>query len=241
MEPRRNTIRACMEADRKAMGLHMRFAAPPVIELCADQGLDFVYLDIENGSFELREIEDSCRSAEIAGLTTIARVPRCDPWLIGQVLNLGVQGIIVPHVSTASEAEAAVQACFYPPLGERGYIAGARANRYSSSQADFRDYYAAANAQITLTVQLEDAEALRNCAAIAAVPGITYFTVGKQDLALSMGRERQPTGFDPEVLAAAGQIEAAVRAAGGKMKDDVMMIGRLAEFVRHGIRAMAEK
>lgn len=240
MEIRQNKIRASMESGRKARGLHMRFPAPAIIELCSGEPLDFVYLDCENGSFELREVEASCRAAEAAGITVIARVPRCDPWLIGQFLNLGVQGIIVPHVSTAEEARSAVRACFYPSLGERSYVS-ARANGHSKTKDDFGAFFARANANVTLSVQLEDVEALRNVDAIAAVRGITYFTIGKQDLAMSMGILRQTDGFDNDVIAVAASMEAAIRKRGGKMKDDVMTLGYVGEFITHGIRSIGRK
>lgn len=229
-----------MEAGQRAKGLHMRFPAPAIIELCAGEPLDFVYLDCENGSFELREVETSCRAAEAAGLTVIVRVPRCDAWLIGQFLNLGVQGIIVPHVSTAEEAEDAVRACFYPPHGKRSYVS-ARANGHSKTMENFGEFFAKANANITLSVQLEDVEALRNVEAIAAVKGITYFTIGKQDLAMSMGILRQTDGFDADVTAVAGRMEATIRKQGGKMKDDIMTLGYVGEFIAQGIHSIGQK
>lgn len=240
MEIRQNKIHASMHVGRKARGLHMRFPAPAIIELCTRQPLDFVYLDCENGSFELREVEASCRAAEAADLTVLVRVPRCDPWLIGQFLNLGAQGIIVPHVSTAEEARQAVQACYYPPLGGRTYVS-ARSNGHSKTMPDFSGFFARANANVTLSVQLEDVEAFRNVDAIAAVKGITYFTIGKQDLAMSMGILRKTDGFDEEVLKTAERMESAIRTRGGKMKDDVMALGYVGEFITQGIRSIGPK
>jgi len=37
------------------------------------------------------------------------------------VLDLGAQGVMVPYVNTALEAQAAVAASRFPPLGVRAY------------------------------------------------------------------------------------------------------------------------
>jgi 2-keto-3-deoxy-L-rhamnonate aldolase RhmA len=43
---------------------------------------------------------------------------------------MGVQGIQVPHVSSAETARDAVRAVRYPPQGDRGMAAGSRAAEF---------------------------------------------------------------------------------------------------------------
>lgn len=226
-----------MNVGRKALGIRLRSPSPAAIELCAGEDVDFVYLDCERGSFDLHDVEDACRAAELAGFTVVTRVPQCDPGLIGRFLDAGVQGMIVPHISSAREAEAAVRACRYPPLGERAY-ASARSNDYLRHTKDFARHFAESNANVTLSVQLEDVDAWKNAAAIAAVGGITYFTIGKHDLTASMGLIRQAEGFPDEVKAAVAEMEAAIRRQGGKLKDDVMTVGHVEQFILTGVRSL---
>ena len=66
-------------------------------------------------------------------MTPFVRIPpnggEMNQWIAKQVLDIGVYGIVWPHVSTVEEARNAVQACRYPrpreaayyePAGQRG-------------------------------------------------------------------------------------------------------------------------
>jgi 2-keto-3-deoxy-L-rhamnonate aldolase RhmA len=91
---------------------------------------------------------------------------------------------MVPYVSTADEARAAVNALRYPPRGTRGV---AKLTRASSFGARFDDYFAHAHEWLVTLTQIETTEAVANAAAIAAVDGVDVLFVGPMDLTTSMG------------------------------------------------------
>jgi 4-hydroxy-2-oxoheptanedioate aldolase len=232
---RPNAVVHAIRDNRKAVGFHMTFPSIPMIEILGGEGFELVYLDGEHGSFEPREIEEACRTAEGAGLTVIVRVPRCDPVLISRYLDSGVQGIVVPHVSSALEARAAVDACFYPPLGRRPF-ASARVNGYRTDIRDFATYSSHANANVTLSIQIEDRRAVTNLDEIAEIDGIAYFTIGKNDLNLDLGFGRRSDGFAPEVVDVIDSVQRVLAARGRRLKDDVMILGRARDFIVVGAR-----
>jgi 2-keto-3-deoxy-L-rhamnonate aldolase RhmA len=100
------------------------------------------------------------------------------------VLDAGAHGVMVPYVSTAAEARAAVQAMRYPPRGMRGV---AKLTRASAFGARFDEYFAHAHEWLVTLVQIETEEAVRNAAEIAAVDGVDVVFVGPMDLTTSMG------------------------------------------------------
>ena len=59
----------------------------------------------------------------------IVRVPWNDHVRIKQMLDLGVEGILAPMVSTVAECRDLVAACSYPPAGRRG-VGPRRASNY---------------------------------------------------------------------------------------------------------------
>jgi 2-keto-3-deoxy-L-rhamnonate aldolase RhmA len=71
----RNAVKEAASSRRSIRGVHMTFAAPAAIEVLANAGIEFVYLDGEHGCFDWRDIENGCLAAERHALTTIARVP----------------------------------------------------------------------------------------------------------------------------------------------------------------------
>ena len=93
-------------------------------------GFDAAFIDMEHTAYDLHDVQLAVLAAERIGITPIVRTPGFDPAFILRLLDMGVQGIQVPHVSGAETAREAVKAVRYPPLGERGMAAGSRAADY---------------------------------------------------------------------------------------------------------------
>jgi 4-hydroxy-2-oxoheptanedioate aldolase len=108
------------------------------------------------------------------------RVNALDYGTIYRTLDLGAQGVCVPHIDTAEDARAFVEAAKFAPLGRRGL--------YTSRQGyGVQDYLSAANDQTLLIALIEDIRAVDNLDAILAVDHIDVFFVAPSDLAASMG------------------------------------------------------
>jgi 2-keto-3-deoxy-L-rhamnonate aldolase RhmA len=232
---RANRLKTAMGQGRVAPGIHLGFSAPAIIERLAVLGFELLYLDGEHGDFSLGDIAACCRAAELHDLTVLARVPEIDANLISQYLNAGVQGIIVPHVETRPQAEACVDACFMEPMGHRPN-GGSRSNRYWHGIDDLAAAMGEVNANVTLTIQLESKRSIDNLDDIMAVRGIDYYTIGKNDLAQSLGLPRLRGRFPEALDRIVGDAEAKIRSAGGRMKDDVMRLGRVNDFLMEGGR-----
>jgi 4-hydroxy-2-oxoheptanedioate aldolase len=141
--------------------------------------------------------------------TPVVRVPMNDTVIIKQVLDLGAQNLLVPMVSSADEARAAVEAVRYPPRGRRG-VGSALARSARWNRVD--GYLIGADDHVSLFVQIETAAGVEAAAEIAAVDGIDGVFVGPSDLAASMGVLGQQSHAD--VVAAVQRTFQAVGAAG---------------------------
>ena len=155
---------------------------PVAIEVVAMAGVDFLCIDWEHSQISRERIEDLIRAADVHRVPAIVRVPGHAPESIAAVLDAGAAGVLVPRVSTAAQAQAAVMATRYPPIGERGVGPG-RAAAYGYR---IPDYLAKANAQLVLAIQVETAEGLANIGEIAAVEGVDVIFIGPGDLSVSI-------------------------------------------------------
>ena len=178
-------------------------------EIMAGAGLDWLMIDMEHGPNTLESVQAQLQVAAAYPVTTIVRVPANDAVWIKQVLDLGAQTIMVPMVSNAAEAEAAVAHASYPPRGHRG-VGNALARSGRWNRVD--DYLANAAEHTSVVVQIETAEGVDNAREIASVDGVDGVFVGPSDLAASMGLIGQQT--HPDVVAAVERAFAGVRAAG---------------------------
>ena len=101
--------------------------------------------------------------------------------MLMRVLDAGVYGIICPMINSRAEAEAFVQACRYPPSGNRSY-GPTRAALYSGE-----DYFSSANGTVLTLAKIETSQALDSVDEIAATPGLDGIYVGPVDLSISLG------------------------------------------------------
>lgn len=229
----RNRIMAAMQEGRLANGFHLNFAAPGLIEQVGQLPFDFVYLDGEHGRFDLRDIEECCRAADLVGVTVAARVPRIDANLMSQYLNCGVQLVIVPHVESKAEALAAVDACFMEPVGHRPN-GPSRSNRFWHGVDDLAAAMIRLNAEVLLAVQIESRRAVENLDEILSVREIGFYIIGKSDLAQSYGYPRQKGKPQQEVQELVASIERRIEAGGGRLRENVLRTGRVREFILDG-------
>lgn len=182
----------------------VRLPESGLCELLGYAGWDFVLLDGEHGAMDSQSIDRLVQGCFAGGTTPIVRVLRPnDSEAVMHALDLGAQGILMPHCRTADDARSLKNAGLYPPDGTRGFGPGRATNWGRVSGAD---YLAAANSETLLLALIEDPDGVENVEAIAAV-GLDGLWVGVGDLALGYG-----VGTDrdhPKVTNAAAKILAA--------------------------------
>src|SRR5215207_10100585 len=122
-----NRVKRIMQGGGLALGTHVGgIADPQIVEIIGLAGFDAAFIDMEHTTFDLHDVQACVMAAERVGITPIVRTPGFDPAFILRLLDMGVQGIQVPHVSDPATAREAVKAVRYPPEGERGGAPPAR-------------------------------------------------------------------------------------------------------------------
>ena len=110
-----NRVKRILSEGGLALGTHVGgIADPQIVEIIGLAGFDAAFIDMEHTSYDLHDVQLAVMAAERAGITPIVRTPGFDPAFILRLLDMGVQGIQVPHVSSAETAREAVQAVALP-------------------------------------------------------------------------------------------------------------------------------
>jgi len=201
------SLRDQWAAGKTTLGLWASLPNPSTAEQLGRAGLDYVCIDNQHGLVDYQASVGMYPAIAYGGTTPIARVPWNEPGIIGKHLDAGAQGIIVPMVNSAEEAEAAVSAVHYPPLGARSFGPAGVAPRYP-------DYYANTRDQIAAIPMVETVQALRNVDAIVNTTGVDAVYVGPADLSISLGLPPGNNDDAPEFVEALETIVAACNNAG---------------------------
>lgn len=205
----KNTLKTRLAAGETCYGIWLSSCSAMVAEMAGGAGFDWLLIDGEHSPNTVDTIADQVRALGTSASETIVRTPIGRDWIIKQVLDLGVQTLLVPMVDTAEEAAQMVSAVRYPPAGTRGVGAAlARATSYGRNSS----YIHEANDEICLIVQAESRAAIENIDAIAATPGVDVVFIGPADLSADMGH---PGDLDhPEVQEAIAHAIRRIDAAG---------------------------
>lgn len=174
-------------AGKTLFGTLYSLGDPQIAEIISEAGFDWVLIDMEHSALSLDAVQ---QTLQVMGkkLLKIVRVPGNDEIWIKRVLDTGCDGILVPMVKTAGEAERVVTASKYPVEGGRS-VGVTRAHRYGPG---FKDYIESANRDIKIMIQVEHIEAVRNIDTILKVKGIDSVFIGPYDLSASMGHLGRP-------------------------------------------------
>lgn len=190
------------------LGSWITLAHPAIAEIMADAGFDWLAIDLEHSTIGIREAQELIRVIDAAGVTPLVRLTSNDPNQAKRLLDAGARGVIVPMVNSAAQAEAAVSAVRYPPVGIRG-VGLSRAQGYG---VRFEEYIQTIEPATVVVAQIEHAEAVGALGEILAVPGVDATIIGPYDLSGSIGK---PGQFDDSgVLALLGEYERASGEAG---------------------------
>ena len=204
MQVRENKVKQMLASGGTVFSSAVRLPEPGMCELLGYAGFDFVLLDAEHGAMDLTTIDRLTQSCFSGGTVPVVRVlHNNDSEIMMRVLDLGAQGVLIPHCRTAADAVNLQQAAFYPPRGIRGFGPG-RGNKWGRVKT--ADYFREIDDSLLLAALIEDTEGVENIDEIAAV-GLDCLWVGTGDLALAYGvpGERQ----HPRVVQAAEKILAA--------------------------------
>ncbi|OAP38860.1 2-keto-3-deoxy-L-rhamnonate aldolase [Sinorhizobium glycinis] len=209
----KNPFKAAIRENRFQLGLWVALASPYAAEVVAGSGYDWLLIDGEHAPNDLPLLAAQYRAIAGRGSHPIVRLPVGDTALIKQVLDTGVQTLLIPMVDTVEQARQLVRAVRYPPHGIRGV--GAALGR-ATNFGRITDYLQNANDEICLILQIESRAGLAAIDEIAALEGVDGLFIGPSDLAADMGHLGNPA--HPEVRAAIvdgfARIEKAGKARG---------------------------
>ncbi|MGQ9730267.1 MAG: HpcH/HpaI aldolase family protein [Candidatus Zipacnadales bacterium] len=196
---RQNRVLAKIKAGEPAIVGWLISGSPLMAESLTVLDYDGFLLDAQHGYWSYEGLLQTLMVLADHGRTPLVRVAENNFGLIGRTLDAGALGIVIPMVNTAEHAQAAVEACRYPPAGKRS-SGGLRRERYGD------DYVQAANQEIMVICMIETPEAVAAVDDIMAVSGIDCIMIGPGDLSIAMGCFPDP---GPEHAAAIEKVVAA--------------------------------
>lgn len=186
-----STLTELWKDGRPAFGGWCVIPNPFSAEVLAQRGFDWIGIDWQHGFIDYETTAGMIQTVSLGGSVPLVRVMFNEPWIIMKALDMGAYGVIVPLVNDRDEAERAVSACRYPPIGRRSFgpLRNAAAIGVDPEEV---------NQRVLCFVMIETRDGYENVDEICATPGLDGVFIGPDDLRLSLGA---PKGRpDPVVI-----------------------------------------
>jgi 4-hydroxy-2-oxoheptanedioate aldolase len=193
---------------------------------------DGCIFEMEHGMYDIKTLKEGLldllnprliaqRGTVAPPVTPIVRIPPNSGeanWIAKQVLDIGVYGIVWPHIDTVEDAYNAVAAMRYPkreghplrePFGVRGDSPGGAVKYWGLTGQEYYDradvWPLDPKGEILCALMIESTKGIKNLPKILEeVPGISVIISGEGDLSQELGVPRQ---YDhPEVAGGVKEI-----------------------------------
>jgi 4-hydroxy-2-oxoheptanedioate aldolase len=198
-------LRDLTERKRCGLGAFILLPDSCSAEVLLRSDFDFLVIDRQHGLIGFDAMIPLLQVFRGSPTVPLVRASSQDAAELGAALDAGAVGVIVPMISTAEEASRAVEACRYPPRGQRSFGPVRAVHRMTDPLDE-------ANRQVGCFALVETPEAVSNIEAICAVDGLDGVLIGHADLAIRMGLA--PFGTSADHAAAISHVADVVRAAG---------------------------
>jgi len=199
-----NKVKARLQSGQASIGTWLCVPSPYLAEQVAHAGFDWLVCDAEHNPMSIETLAGMFMAIAGTGAVPMVRLPWNTGENIKRALDAGAWGVVVPMVNSRHEAEQAVAAAKYPPLGIRS-VGGGR-HRISLGADREADYTERANEQTMVVVQIEHMDAVANADAILSVPGVDACYIGPNDLLASMGHSPAGESTHPDFVDAVAHV-----------------------------------
>lgn len=161
------------------------FNSPGLGQILGQADVDFSFIDMEHSGFGYSELKSLITSMRAGNVPSLVRPPSNAYTHIARALDVGADGLLLPMVGSAREAEEILTHMRYPPQGHRGVALGIAHDGYAPDVPV--KALAAANRRLAMIALIETRDGIENIDEICAVKGVDAVWIGHFDLSSSLG------------------------------------------------------
>jgi 4-hydroxy-2-oxoheptanedioate aldolase len=232
---RPNPIHNLLASGKPTLSTRVNICTPTIVEALAHTGVyDYVEFLAEYAPYDLTDLENFCRAAEIYNLGTMIKVDS-DPrtYLAQRGIGAGFGSVLFADSRSVEDVRECVRIA-RPETPEDGGRFGVAMRRFTYMGYGGTPEYVQFLRDVVVAIMIEKREAVENLDEILAVPGIDLLQWGPADYSMSIGcaGERR----DPRVTAAEKRVYTAAAAAGIPCRAEVRTVDDAKYYLDMGVR-----
>ena len=188
-----NRLRERIESGEASIGTRMQTQWPGLVEIIGQTDrFDYVEFLAEYAPYDLRDLENMARAAELSGLEMMIKIDAEARGFVAQrSMAAGIRNLLFADIRTVEDAREAVAAVRPEPEWDNG-VRSDRRNGYVGGYATPREVVEWCDDAV-VAIMVEKAETVENLEEILAVGEIDMVQFGPADYSLSIG---EPGAYD---------------------------------------------
>jgi 2-keto-3-deoxy-L-rhamnonate aldolase RhmA len=147
-------------------------------------GFDTLCLDAEHAPFDRGDLDRCILAAKANQQHVVVRIANDTHDSILNILDLGADGVVIPHVKSAAQLQKVIQSCYFGHNG-RGYAGSTRMAGYTTRNIHQNIEHNRTNT--TIIAQIEDLDALNELPEICQIDELDCLFIGRMDLTVALG------------------------------------------------------
>lgn len=183
-----NRLRERIESDEVSIGTRMQNQWPGLMEIIGQtERFDYVEFLAEYAPYDLRDMENLARSAELSDLSMMIKIDAETRAFVAQrAMAAGIQNLLFADVRTVEDAREAVAAVRPEPEWDNG-VRSDRRNGYVGGYASPEEVVEWCEDAV-IAIMVEKEETVENLEEILAIGEIDMVQFGPADYSLSIGK-----------------------------------------------------
>ena len=164
----------------KGIGIWQILKDPTITDIIANAGFDLTILDLEHGQHTIDSIQNCVYAAKASSISTIVRVPEIKYQNLIQLIDVGVDGLLFPHVETNEQIVQIINQCLLPPNGKKSYSPFVPKYSFGKTEISF-------NRNPLVGILIESECALLDIDNLLSNPFVDFIYFGAYDLSVEFG------------------------------------------------------
>ena len=208
---RKNKLRELLNEGEPSIGTHIHTTWPSIVEAIGHTGVyDYVEFVAEYGPFDLHDLDNLCRAAELYNMSSMIKVDQEPRGFIAQrAIGSGFQSVLFADCRSVDDVKECVRIC-RADTPEDGGSYGVATRRFSYMGYGGGDEYVKALRDIVVVIMIEKEGTVSNLEEVLSVDGVDMIQWGGSDYSMSIGKVGQ-RGYDEIKVAERRVFETALK------------------------------
>jgi staphyloferrin B biosynthesis citrate synthase len=177
-------------------GIFSRLDSDEAHEAFGLTSIDLVIIDVEHGNFDRDRLKRCLSTAQNGGVDVLVRLPDLDPKAVQHAVNIGADGIVIPHVDNPVRLKQLADFAKGAAI-ERAFAGAGRASRQRT--VDWPSFRRDLSQRLMFVAQIDEPSGLGVVQDVVRIASVDAVFIGSIGFSLAKGDHANRAAIDADI------------------------------------------